>query len=360
MPFELSLSPTPVQVQAGQSAELTVTVRSLAEAEEEYTVTVLGLDASVYRLLQPSVRVAAGQTGQLSVVLCPPAGGNIRTATYTFRVRVAAGGGEQKTETASVTIEPALALKLELLPTGRGRFDVSLSSEASCDLEVDLKAEDRSGAGPARSCDFFLEHAQVRLRQGESARVPLRVQPRRRSVFGLGQSHPFVVSATPAIRNARSEAVEGLARSAALVPWWVLLLLLVAIAAGVFALMGQPHGSKSGRAPERGPAGMARAALAWTNSATDDERLQSVGPAAIMESGQIEPDTFGRATRMKSPRHGSSIGRRISCAIIPVRQWTFSISYNTEPWRIRRLSPRRRRAPPQVRRRSRNAGKRSK
>jgi hypothetical protein len=290
MPFELSLSPTPVQVQAGQDAELAVSIRSEAEAEEEYTISVLGLDASVYRILQPSVRVGGGQTGQLAVVLCPPAGGNIRTATYKFRVRVAAGGGEQKTENASFTIEPALALKLELLPTGRGRFDVSLSSEASCDLEVDLKAEDRSGAGPARSCDFYLERAQVRLKQGERARVPLRVQPRRRPLIGLGQSHPFVISATPAIRNARSEAIEGLARSAALVPLWALLLLLLAIAAGVFALMSGSHARKVGR--------LDRAIPTLSSRRLAEEpflRLQRGCPPAIMESGQIEPTIFDRA-----------------------------------------------------------------
>lgn len=249
MPFELSLSPTPVQVQAGQSAELTVTLRNLGEAEDLYKVEVLGLDGSVYRIPQPSLRVAAGQTGELPVVLCPPAGGNIRTATYKFRVRVIAGGGEQSTTDASVTIEPALALKLELLPAGRGRFDVSLRSEAGGDLDVELKAEDRSGAGPARSCDFYLENAHLRLKQGESARVPLRVQPRRRPLFGLGQSHPFVVRATPAVRNARGEEVGGVTRSSALIPWWLVLVLVLAIACGVFALMSRPHRGEVGQVP---------------------------------------------------------------------------------------------------------------
>jgi hypothetical protein len=256
MPFELSLSPEQLSVQAGQSTEITVQIRNTGDTEEAYTVEVLGLDPSVYHLAEPGITVAPQALGERVVVLCPPAGGNIRTATYRFRLRATSGSREQLTSNASVTIEPSLALKLDLLPTGRGQFDVSLHNEADRELEVQIKAEGARDVDPARACDFLLERPTVRLRGGEKVRVPLRVKPRRRPLVGGGQAHAFTVRATPEIRNARSETREGLARSSAILPWWLLiLLLLLVIGSGVAALMGLPLPATGGQVERLDSAG---------------------------------------------------------------------------------------------------------
>src|SRR5438067_12929957 len=102
MPFELSLSPEAVHVAAGQTAEITVQIRSQNADEEEYTVEVMGLDAAVFRIPQPALRLPPGGTGQLQVTLCPPAASNIRAASYPFRIRVTSRAREQQVAAARV------------------------------------------------------------------------------------------------------------------------------------------------------------------------------------------------------------------------------------------------------------------
>ena len=56
-------------------------IGAVAKAVKDRRRLVLGLDPAVIQVPEATIRLAPGDTGEQRVLLCPPAGGNLRTAT---------------------------------------------------------------------------------------------------------------------------------------------------------------------------------------------------------------------------------------------------------------------------------------
>ena len=214
----------------GAPALIPLRLENSGPATEEVALSVEGVPGAWLREGdQQVIRLAPGAQAAASLTVAVPRAPEALAGDYNVLVRARPlGGAEGSTTQLRWTVLPFQALDMRVAPPradarGPADYQVLLRNMGNGPASYFLSFEDED-----ELLGYALEHDEVTLDPGESARVGLRVEAAGR-LFGGPQEHPFTVRADDGRREVASAEAQ-LVHLATLPPW------VPAVALGVLAL----------------------------------------------------------------------------------------------------------------------------
>ncbi len=166
-------------------------------------------------------------------------------AARAWPVTVSVISDDRRAEVASaqlaLEIAPYEELRAQMRPTRRtgyrrGRFSVAFTNDGNAPADLALTGRDEEDA-----CRMTLGRPQLTVPSGETAVCPLTVRPTGRHWIGRPVDHRFSITYGPAGKPAEPQRMDGTFRRRPWLPWWLTLLVPIAIAAVIAALILRPH-----------------------------------------------------------------------------------------------------------------------
>jgi len=188
----------------GEESEVGVLVYNTGVEAEAYDLEVIG-SVAPWAFLDPAVvRLPAGDSRTVRLVLRPPRTGEVPAGPMPFAVRLHARADPDAEEVAEGTVDLVAyeAFTASLVPEalevrGRGRARVQITNDGNIPIVVRLSA-----ASPDDALGLKLDDETVLVPAATSASVALIVKPRHRRLLGRGQPALYTVRLESLVRVA--------------------------------------------------------------------------------------------------------------------------------------------------------------
>jgi len=179
----------------GEESEVGVLVYNTGLNDEAYDLEVIG-SVSSWAFLDPTmVRLPAGDSRTVRLVLRPPRTGDVPAGPLPFAVRLHARADPAAEEVAEGTVDLMAyeAFTARLVPdvlevAGRGRSKVEITNDGNVPIVVHL-----SSASPDGVLSLKLEDETVLVPAGTSASLSVVVKAKHRRLVGKGQAALYTV-----------------------------------------------------------------------------------------------------------------------------------------------------------------------
>ena len=235
----VELATPSVDALPGEESEVGVLVFNTGSAVEAYDLEVVG-SVSSWSYLDPSVvRLPAGDSRTVRLVLRPPLTGDVPAGPMPFAVRLHAHADPGAEEMAEGTVDLLAfeAFTARLVPdvlevTSRGRARVEITNDGNIPIVVHLSTESDDGL----VVGLKLEDETVLVPAGTSASAWLTVKPRHRRLLGKGQPARYTVRLETLSRVAD---LSGQARAKGSLPLAALRCLVAGVLLAGLALAGR-------------------------------------------------------------------------------------------------------------------------
>jgi beta-lactam-binding protein with PASTA domain len=247
-PGEETPSDLPVQlsVEAGHTVSLTALVRNESEIVEHFRLSVDGLPDGWWSVEREVVRLLSFGSGEyeteLAVAIHPPRTAHSRAGRWEFDVVASAVAQPLKVRAAaSVDVQPFQAIELAARPpvaSGRrgARFYADVRNVGNAPVAVDVGAselEDR--------CRFVLPAVSTGIVPGQTAAIPIVVQPRAPRIVGRKADRLLELRAwTADDEPGPAASASAIFRQRPWIPWWLALLVVLLVIAAVLVFLLWP------------------------------------------------------------------------------------------------------------------------
>jgi hypothetical protein len=179
----------------GEESEVGVLVYNTGVDDEAYDLEIVGL-VSQWSFLDPAVvRLPAGDSRTVRLVLRPPRTGDVPAGPMPFAVRLSARADPGAEEVAEGTVDLVAfeSFTARLVPdnlevASRGKARVEITNDGNIPIVVHLSA-----ASPDDAVGLKLEDETVLVPAGTSATVSTIVKPKHRRLLGKGPAAVFQV-----------------------------------------------------------------------------------------------------------------------------------------------------------------------
>jgi len=262
----------------GEESEVGVLVYNTGLADEAYDLEIVG-SVSSWSFLDPAmVRLPAGDSRTVRLVLRPPRTGEVPAGPMPFSVRLHARADPAAEEVAEGTVDlmafESFTARLvpDVLEVGtRGKSKVEITNDGNIPIVVYLSA-----ASPDDLLGLKLEDETVLIPAGTSASLSVVVKPRRRRLLGKGQAALYTVRLESLSRVA---TLSGRAQPKGTLP---ALVLRAVLAAGVLA--GLVLGGRSLLASDGDPAVSKKGLPTVIGAGTIPEAAEQAGLTGVEEA----------------------------------------------------------------------------
>jgi beta-lactam-binding protein with PASTA domain len=231
-----------VQVDPGSRATIAGLIRNQSDVVDNFDLSVRGLPDGWWTVTPATAYlVPYGTSGtyeqEIEIHVHPPRAPEAHARAWPFEVVAVsrAHGGEAASAPASAVVSPYVDVAAELHPERRSgrlkaRYVLTVRNRANARTEVAVGAEDTDG-----ECEFRFAQPSVAIEPGNAIECPFTCLPPRQIWLGRTLERRFLVSATPvgAVIPAPLPPRAGIFRQRAWLPWWLAIVVPVAIAAAV-------------------------------------------------------------------------------------------------------------------------------
>ena len=236
------------RVVPGQAVEVVARIHNRTDRVDHFRVIVAGLPETWWTATPATVFLnphgARGRHEQeVRIRLHPPRSPVAEARAWPLTVSVFSEDRQAEVATADVTLEiaPYEDLRAALRPARRAgrrraRFSVAITNTANAPAELTLDARDEEDA-----CRIELGRPQLTVAPRETAVSPLTVRPTGRHWIGRPVDHRFDVTYARAGVAAEPARLHATFRRRPWLPWWLALLVPLAVAAAVAFVMLRPH-----------------------------------------------------------------------------------------------------------------------
>ncbi len=235
------LSEPDILAEPGTVAKLTVQITNRQSTPDRMLVEIEGIDLEWYNIPVAAVNLAPGAQGEVRINIRIMRSSSNIAGSYPFLVRVQAmETGETGMAQAMLMVKPFSALETDMQPRRAAStflhplqdFEVQVTNLGNTEQTAELTASD-----PDDECAFEFDVDRITLKPGETVTIPLAVRPKVVRWLGNSRIFGFSVWARAADDAYISSKTQGqLERYALLSPALGVLLLLLALGAGGFAL----------------------------------------------------------------------------------------------------------------------------
>ncbi|MEJ2762016.1 MAG: FHA domain-containing protein [Gammaproteobacteria bacterium] len=236
-----------------QTASLQVSIANGGPIVAMFQVSVEGLDGDWVTILPPQVNLNEGQRATVTIAITPPRLPSSRAGVHHFAVVVTSPNhpGRRSQRGATLTLNPYYEFAIgELSPrqqsvswfkqSGQAMLPVANSGNSNVLLRLE-------GADDERACSFefrvpgeavsLATQAETRLSPEEAATIPVRITPRSRRLISLRKhTYPFTITTTLLEGAQTPRMVLGQLKSAPLIGFWHILLMLLVLTSGIVFL----------------------------------------------------------------------------------------------------------------------------
>ena len=258
LPDGESASGEPVAVEVEPGARVTILglIRNQSEVVDNFDLSVRGLPEGWWTVTPATAYlVPYGTSGtyeqEIEIHLHPPRAPEAHARAWSFEVVAIsrAHGSQAATAPASVDVRPYFDIATELRPERRSgrlkaRYTLTVRNRANARTEVAVSAEDTDG-----ECQFRFAQPSVAIEPGNAIACPFTCLPPRQVWLGRTLERRFQVLATPiGVAAAPPQPPRvGVFRQKPWLPWWLALVVPVAVALAVAARLAPAqagHGSE--------------------------------------------------------------------------------------------------------------------
>jgi len=222
-------------VEAGQRAVAQLHILNQGTQVDYLTVAVDGVPPTWVTLPKEPTRLTPNEEGVVTLTFHPPREPRSAAGPHQFGVQAISQNDPQQIARTggTLSINPFHELTFEMSPqliTGRARLGLANRGNTPASLHI-------SATDPAEALRIQATPTQLTLKAGEQQVVPLEATPKKgRPWLGATQRHPFEVTATPSVGQARKQGGTLIVKP--LIPAWVLpvlglLLMLICAGAGI-------------------------------------------------------------------------------------------------------------------------------
>jgi pSer/pThr/pTyr-binding forkhead associated (FHA) protein len=187
-----------IVVAPGSTGILTLEITNQNDFVDHFDVQVVGLPPSWYTVGAEDIDLMPYNRQTASVTFHPPLESRSSAGSHAFELRVtsqAKGISAVRTQ-CSLDVQPFHAFSSDLYPErvrNRGNFDLSIRNTGNTHTTFNIAARDREQA-----VRFGIEGGlQYSVAPGTVEEVGVRVEPRRRPLFGQPQFHQLEFTVTP-------------------------------------------------------------------------------------------------------------------------------------------------------------------
>jgi len=234
-----------VRVEPGARSTIVGLIRNQSDVVDNFDLSVRGLPDGWWTVTPATAYlVPYGTSGtyeqQIEIHLHPPRAPEAHARAWPFEVVAVsrAHGGEAAAAPASVGVSPYVDIAAELHPERRSgrlkaRYTLTVRNRANARAEVAVGAEDTDG-----ECEFRFAQPSVAIEPGNAIECPFTCLPPRQIWLGRALERRFQVSATPVGVElpAPLPPRNGIFRQRPWLPWWLAIVVPVAVAAAVALL----------------------------------------------------------------------------------------------------------------------------
>ena len=191
----VELATPSIDAYPGEESEVGVYVYNTGVDDEAYDLEVVGL-VSQWSFLDPAVvRLPAGDSRTVRLVLRPPRTGDVPAGPMPFAVRLHARADPTAEEVAEGTVDLVAfeSFTARLVPdaleiVSRGKARAEITNDGNIPIVVHLSA-----SSPDDALGLKLEDETVLVPAGTSAAVSVVVKPKHRRLLGKGQAAMYTV-----------------------------------------------------------------------------------------------------------------------------------------------------------------------
>jgi len=278
----------------GGQATLVALIRNQSGIVDNYDVEVAGVPPEWWTATPPTVYLVpfgapAGQSEQdVEIRFHPPrsAQAEARSWPITVQARSKAHGAVSGSATATLVITPFEELDSELRPevaSGRrsATFALAVRNSANAPIETFVSATDAEGV-----CTFEFAEPRFVAEPGRRAGTTFTVRTRKPIWVGRTTDRRFEVVARGVGTDAATRPHQAVFRQRPYVPWWVIPIVPLLVAAAVLALTLIPHNKTvpdlRGKTPAQAEALLGDAGLKLSPEVPKERRAPSVAAGAIV------------------------------------------------------------------------------
>lgn len=199
MSFAVEMPVDQYSVDAGTTVPLGYTIRNEGDAEDQYEVSLEGLDPEWTAIPVPLVEVGADAHHADKLFLKPPRESESQAGNYPFVLRVRSlSTGESKVLQGVLGIKPFHYLSLEIAPKKgvvspvrrENRFEATVMNLGNSEHSLQLFGND-----PEDALTYSFSQDQVVVGPGQTKVVELVAEPLRSKPFASAQLHGFSIGA---------------------------------------------------------------------------------------------------------------------------------------------------------------------
>jgi beta-lactam-binding protein with PASTA domain len=242
-----------VEVEPGARATILGLIRNQSEVVDNFDLSIRGLPSEWWTVTPATAYlVPYGTSGtyeqEVEIHLHPPRAPEAQARAWPFEVIATSRshGGQAASAPASVTIHPYFEIVTELHPERRAgrlkaRYTLTVRNRANARTEVAVGAEDTDG-----ECQFRFAEPSVAIEPGNAIACPFTCLPPRQVWLGRTLERRFQVLATPigTPSPAPTPPRVGVFRQKPWLPWWLALVVPVAVALAVLLVSLLPKQAK--------------------------------------------------------------------------------------------------------------------
>jgi tRNA A-37 threonylcarbamoyl transferase component Bud32 len=282
-----------ITVEPGKMVTLAVTLLNQGSLVDHFSVSVLGISDTWIPGPVPVLQLMPGAQQVVNLTISPPRTPKSRAGTYPLTIRIVSRDTPDRAAETKVT--------LTVLPFSQftsGLFPQKVRAGKAARIKVqnlgnspemfNFLWQDR-----AVELDFKPPQAQLQIAEGQEASVEFRATARQRALIGGSKSHAFSADVTSKSGEVQTHSGEVVSR--ALIPTWViplLLLLCLCLAAAAALYYKQEYVDKPATAQAAAATVTAAAATALSETDVDGDGLTNAQEAAA-GTDPNNPDTDG-------------------------------------------------------------------
>lgn len=220
-----------IVVDPGGRATLILEVRNLSEQVDDFTLEITGVPKEWYSPPRDVLRLQPNSHDTAHVVFHPPLGKQSLAGAHPIEVRAVARrqGARSPAEQAVLQVAPQRLFIAELrksqLRGRRGRFALSIENKGNVTAAYRVEVRDQDGR-----LNLRIEPRQVVLNPSQKRAVSVVASARRPGLFGRPDTHLFDIAVQPEDSGQTVQLLAAELVTPSLLPWWMLGLLLLALA----------------------------------------------------------------------------------------------------------------------------------
>jgi serine/threonine protein kinase len=216
VPLELYLAKDTISIDAGRETEIALEVVNRGDEDDRVSPRIHGLPTSWVTQPEIFIHVPAGETVSIPLVIHPPQHTESRAGRQRFRIELVSQrySGMEPAISATLIIRAFESFEMTMEPrrirlAGNIRVTLRNTGNAKNDFSV-------VGRNPAGKITIRGERGRITLEPGQTATVDLRLEERRRSIFGSRETTDFVIEVKTA--SGAHQSFRGKATTRPLLP----------------------------------------------------------------------------------------------------------------------------------------------